>query len=118
MAFIQISDPRKRDEIVQDYINTKHALREKYENDKAVGLEQKVAFEKQYQPLLKATKDSTKEITTELQSNRSIHEGDRGYWKPVYVKSAPEYYLSLRSGLDKYYGIKKKEIITLWVIQL
>ena len=113
MAFIQISDPRKRDEIVQDYINTKHTLRERYENDKAVGLEQKVAFEKQYQPLLKATKDSTKEITTELQSNRSINKGDRGYWKPTFVKSTPEYYLSLKTSIDKYYGIQSKGIIQL-----
>ena len=45
MAFIQISDPRKRDEIVQDYINTKHTLRERYKDNKAVGSSQQIARE-------------------------------------------------------------------------
>ena len=86
MAFIEISNPAKRNEIVEDYINTKHELQEKYENDKAAGLQQRIAFEKQYQPLLKATKESSKDITTELKKNRTIKEIDKGYWKPDYVK--------------------------------
>ena len=108
MAFIEISNPTKRNEIVEDYINTKHQLQEKYENDKAVGLQQRIAFEKQYQPLLKASKESSKDITTELKKNRTIKELDKGYWKPGYVKPALEYYLSLRNNVDKYYGIRKK----------
>ena len=108
MAFIEISNPTKRNEIVEDYINTKHQLQEKYENDKAVGLQQRIAFEKQYQPLLKASKESSKDITTELKKNRTIKEIDKGYWKPAYVKPALEYYLSLRNNVDKYYGIQKK----------
>ena len=108
MAFIEISNPTKRNEIVEDYINTKHQLQEKYENDKAVGLQQRIAFEKQYQPLLKATKESSKDITTELKKNRTIKELDKGYWKPDYAKPALDYYLSLRNNVDKYYGIQKK----------
>ena len=108
MAFIEISNPVKRNEIVEDYINTKHQLQEKYENDKAVGLQQRIAFEKQYQPLLKASKESSKDITTELKKNRTIKELDKGYWKPGYVEPALEYYLSLRNNLDKYYGIRKQ----------
>ena len=34
MAFIEISNPTKWNEIVEDYINTKHQPQEKYENDK------------------------------------------------------------------------------------
>ncbi len=108
MAFIEISNPVKRNEIVEDYINTKHELQEKYENDKAVGLQQRIAFEKQYQPLLKATKESSKDITTELKKNRTIKEIEKGYWKPAYVKPALEYYLSLKNNVDKYYGIRKQ----------
>ena len=108
MAFIEISNPAKRNEIVEDYINTKHQLQEKYENDKAVGLQQRIAFEKQYQPLLKASKESSKDITKELKKNRIIKELDKGYWKPDYAKPALDYYLSLRNNVDKYYGIQKK----------
>ena len=108
MAFIEISNPAKRNEIVKDYINTKHQLQEKYENDKAVGLQQRIAFEKQYQPLLKASKESSKDITKELKKNRTIKELDKGYWKPDYAKPALDYYLSLRNNVDKYYGIRKQ----------
>ena len=107
-AFIEISNPVKRNEIVEDYINTKHQLQEKYKNDKAVGLQQRIAFEKQYQPLLKASKESSKDITKELKKNRIIKELDKGYWKPDYAKPALDYYLSLRNNVDKYYGIQKK----------
>ena len=72
MAFIEISNPTKRNEIVEDYINTKHQLQEKYENDKAVGLQQRIAFEKQYQPLLKASKESSKDITKELKKQARL----------------------------------------------
>ena len=58
--------------------------------------------------MLKASKESSKDITTELKKNRTIKEIDKGYWKLAYVKPALEYYLSLRNNVDKYYGIQKK----------
>ena len=106
MAFIEISDPKKRDEIVRDYINTKNQIKQKYENEKAIGLQQRIDFEKQYQPLIEATKDSTQKITTELKSNRSLAE--KGYWKPSYAKSAIDFYLNSKTNIDKYYGIQKR----------
>ena len=107
MAFIDITDPTKRDQIVQDYINTKNYLQQKYENEKAVGLQQKMELEKQYEPLVSATKDSASKITTELKIKRSMLE--KGVWKPGYAKPAIDYYLSLPpKNMDKYYGIQKK----------
>ena len=107
MAFIDITDPTKRDQIVQDYINTKNYLQQKYENEKAVGLQQKMELEKQYEPLISATKDSASKITTELKSKRSMSE--KGIWKPGFAKSAIDYYLSLPpKNIEKYYGIQKK----------
>ena len=61
MAFIDITDPTKRDQIVQDYINTKNYLQQKYENEKAVGLQQKMELEKQYEPLISATKEQAQQ---------------------------------------------------------
>ena len=74
MAFIDISDPKKRDEIVRDYVNTRLEIQNKSENEKALGLQQRINLEKQYQPLIEATKDSTKQITT-LRSQRKIYLG-------------------------------------------
>ena len=107
MAFIDITDPTKRDQIVQDYINTKNYLQQKYENEKAIGLQQRIELEKQYEPLISATKDSASKITTELKMKRSMSE--KGMWKPEFAKSAIDYYLSLPpKSRDKYYGIQKK----------
>lgn len=108
MAFIDISDPKKRDEIVRDYVNTRLEIQNKSENEKALGLQQRINLEKQYQPLIEATKDSTKQITTELKNSRSIKETNKGYWSPDFVKPAIDYYLNLRTNKDKYYGIQKK----------
>ena len=108
MAFIDITDPTKRDQIVQDYINTKNYLQQKYENEKAIGLQQRIELEKQYEPLISATKDSASKITTELKMKRSMSE--KGLWKPEFAKSAIDYYLTTfpPKNRDKYYGIQKK----------
>ena len=106
MAFIDITDPQKREQIVRDYINTKNHLQQKYENEKAVGLQQKIELEKQYEPLIAATKDSAAKITTELKSSRSMSE--KGVWKPGFATPAIDYYLNLPKNMDKYYGIQKK----------
>lgn len=108
MAFIEISNPQQREKIVQDYVSTLQEIRHKAENDKAQGLQQQIELNKQYEPLIKATKDSANKITTELKSNRSIKELDKGNWKRNFVKPAIDYYLNLKSNLDKYYGIQKK----------
>ena len=108
MAFIDISDPKKRDEIVRDYINTRLEIQNKSENEKALGLQQRINLEKQYQPLIQATKDSTNKITTELKNSRSIKESNTGYWNSDFVKPAIDYYLSLKTNRDKYYGIQKR----------
>ena len=108
MAFIEISNPQQREKIVHDYVSTLHEIRGKAENVKAQGLQQQIVLNKQYEPLIKATKDSASKITTELKSNRSIKEIDKGYWKQNFVKPAIDYYLNLKANVDKYYGIQKK----------
>ena len=106
MAFIEITDPGRREEIVEDYINTKNQIRQKYENEKAIGLQQKIAYEKQHQPLIRATEDSTRKITTELKNNRAVSE--KGYWTPNSARPAIDTYLNLKTNKDRYYGIQKK----------
>ena len=102
MAFIEISNPQQREKIVQDYVSTLQEIRHKAENDKAQGLQQQIELNKQYEPLIKATKDSANKITTELKSNRSIKELDKGNWKRNFVKPAIDYYLNLKSNLGQF----------------
>ena len=109
MAFIDIKDPRKRDQIVEDYINTVKELQMRTENEKAGDLQQRIELEKQYTPLIEASKESTNKITKELKNNRAKEEGTvKGYWKPGYAKPALDYYLDQKSNIDKYYGIQKE----------
>ena len=107
MSFIDIKNPQKRDQIVQDYIKTLVLIRNKAENEKAQGLEQQIKLEKQYNPIIKATKESTNKITNELKSSRTLAEGQKGYWKRNFAKSAIDYYLNIKKNEDKYYGIQK-----------
>ena len=119
MAFIDIKDPRKRDQIVQDYINTVKELQMRTENEKAGDLQQRIELEKQYSPLIEASKESTNKITKELKNNRVKEEEEekevkkkekvvvKGYWQPSYGKPALDYYLAQKSNLDRYYGIQK-----------
>ena len=107
MSFLDIKDPKKRDEIVQDYIKTLSLIRAKAENEKAKGLEQQIKLEKQYNPIIKATKESTNKIADELKNNRAIVEGQKESWKPYFSCSAIDYYLKLKKNRDKYYGIQK-----------
>ena len=107
MSFLDIKDPKKRDEIVQDYIRTLSLIRAKAENEKAKGLEQQIKLEKQYNPIIKATKESTNKIADELKNSRAIVEGQKEGWKPNFSDSAIDYYLKLKKNRDKYYGIQK-----------
>ena len=107
MSFIDIKDPKKRDQIVEDYIKTLSLIRQKAENEKARGLEQQIKLEKQYNPIIKATKQSTNKLTEELKSNRAIGEGQRGAWRRNFAQPAIEYYLNQKKNKDKYYGIQK-----------
>ena len=107
MSFIDIKNPLKREQIVQDYIKTLAFVRNKAENEKAQGLEQQIKLEKQYNPIIKATKESTNKITDELKSSRTIAESQKGSWKRNFAKSAIDYYLNIKKNEDKYYGIQK-----------
>jgi hypothetical protein len=107
MSFIDIKDPQKREQIVQDYIKTLSLVREKAENEKAKGLEQQIKLEKQFNPIINATKQSTDKITNELKKNRAVPEGLKGIWKKNYAQPAIDYYLNVKKNIDKYYGIQK-----------
>ena len=109
MAFIDIKNPKERDKIVQDYIETVRDVKQKSEDDKAKGLQRQIQIEKVFTPVVQATKESTEKITEEIKKNRAVKEGDKGYWKSDFSKSAIDYYLNLKTNKDPYYGIQKRD---------
>lgn len=106
MAFIDIKDPSKRKEIVEDYILALKEFKEKTENAKAKGLEKREALEKHYKPIIDATKDSTTRLASEIKLNRNTAEKSRGFWKKGFITKPFDYYTPL-AAKDKYYGIQR-----------
>ena len=104
MAFIDIQDPVKREEIVQDYIKNIREIREKKESQKLHGMTERKNIEKVFQPVVKATEKSASQITNEI---KNLKEKPKN--KPI--SSALNYYLNDldKSKVDPYYGIYEKD---------
>ena len=115
MAFIDIKDPRKRDEVVADYLSTIKHVQQRNENDRATGFAKQVELENTFQPVIRATEKSTEAITKELKPLREkINEKPRNnvkVWNESLGIPAIEYYLKSynETKLDKYYGIQRDE---------
>ena len=94
MAFINIADPVKRKEIVQDYIQMRNDVRTRNENNKETNLLREKEKEERFKPIVTATEKSAEKITSALRG---------GPGTPY------EYYSSLTNNRDKYFGIYRIE---------
>ena len=105
MAFIDIKDPIKREEIVKDYIKNIKEIQERTENEKVRGITQRQDLEKVFQPVVQATEQSASQITSEL---KNLKEKPKEESKPS--NKYLEYYLNhfSKSKLDQYFGIYKE----------
>ena len=65
MAFIDIENPLKREQIVQDYIKNLKEICEKKENEKVRGITQRRHIEKVFQRVVQATEKSTSQWNKE-----------------------------------------------------
>ena len=95
MAFINISNPQKRKEIVQEYIKTRNELQLKAENKKEGNLLKEQAIQEQAKPVVTATKESAEKITSAL-NNFSENSLNANLYN-VYSK--------LSHDKDKYFSI-------------
>ena len=66
MAFIDIKDPKRRDQIVADYVATIHRVQRRNEDEKSKGLARQAELEKTFSPIVKATEKSTEEISKKV----------------------------------------------------
>ena len=118
MSFLDIKDPVKRDEIVKDYLETIRRVQESNENEKVVGLARKTELENTFNPIVEATKKSTKEITEKLNPLHTELKKINNQTKPMVNKQiwnermniGPFDYYSNKfnsTKLDKYFGMKR-----------
>jgi hypothetical protein len=104
MAFIDIKDPMKREEIVKDYIKNIKEIRERRENEKVRGISQRQDLAKVFQPVVQATEKSASQITSQLKNLKEEVQDT----KPL--NNTLEYWFTEfdRSKLDQYFGIYKE----------
>ena len=111
MAFIDIQDPVKREQTVQDYIKNLKEIRQRKESQKVRGITEQRNIEKVFQPVVQATEKSASQITSEIKNlKEQPKEG-----KPV--SRALDYYLNQlgKAKLDPYFGIYEKDGIYMMV---
>ena len=66
MSFLNITDSRKRDEIVNDYLATMKRIQQKNLNEKAQDLVRQEELEQSLKPVVESTTRSAEAITKEL----------------------------------------------------
>ena len=116
MAFIDIEDPVKREETVQDYIRNIQEIRQRKENQKVHGITEQQNIEKAFQPVVQATEKSARQITNEIKNLKETAEKKE---KETAEKKEPKeavpqalyYYFNQfeKSKLDQYYGIYERD---------
>ena len=95
MAFINISNPQKRKEIVQEYIKTRNELQLRAENRKEGNLLKEQAIQEQAKPVVTATKESAEKITSALNNFNNNN----------FNTSLYSFYSKLNQNKDKYFSI-------------
>lgn len=93
MAFINISDPNKRKETVQEYIKTRDEIRQKNENRKEGNLLKEKVIEERFRPIVAATEKSAETIKSALEKSHAEE------------KTPYEFYSSLTKNRDRYFSI-------------
>lgn len=114
MAFIDIKDPAKRDEIVADYLSTIRHIREQNENDKAIGLARQIHLEQTFKPIVSATEKATTAITNEIKTEKNPSHSLSARKKRKFTDersgefNAFDYYQRMdKKDLDKYFAIQR-----------
>ena len=113
MAFIDIQDPIKREETVQDYIKNLKEIRQRKEDEKVWGISQRQNIEKVFQPVVQATEKSASKITSEIKNLKKEEPEKEPKLERTIERSsqALDYYLNVfdTKQLDQYFGIYKKD---------
>ena len=66
MSFINISDPKKRDEIVKSYLDIKKRIQHRNINDKLGNMAQSEDRQKMFEPIIRSNIQAAEEISKDL----------------------------------------------------
>ena len=113
MEFLNIKDPSRRKEIIQDYINTRNEIRTRNENNKENKLIKERALEAKVRPIVEATEKLPEKISDALiktNLTNPLHVLDassKANSTSPFHQSAYDYYMSngMEKMRDKYFGI-------------
>ena len=110
MSFINIKDPKKRVQIVADYVATIRRIQERNEDEKSTGLAKQAELEHTFQPIIQATEKSTEAITKQLATLQHLTPKPKKQttWDENSKETAIEYYLK-QDDIDKYFGIQQQD---------
>ena len=92
MAFINITDPRRRKEIVDEYMKTKQELKDRAEDNKENNLIKTREIEERSRPIVEATEKSAAQIASAVKTNEQL-------------KTPYDFYSSMTKNRDKYFSI-------------
>ena len=73
MSFINISDPKKRDEIVKSYLAIKKRIQHRNINEKLGDMAQSEDRLKMFEPIIKSNIQAAEEISKDFQFGRSLN---------------------------------------------
>ena len=97
-SFIEIKDPAKRNEVVNEYIKTRDMIRVRNDNNKETNLIKEREIEQNLQPVVEATEQSTKKIVSALKGE-----------EPGGSKTPYEFYTSAKKNKDMWFSIYQVE---------
>ena len=120
MAFIDIEDPAKRDAIVADYLSTIRHIRERNENDKAIGLARQIHLEQTFKPIVSATEKATTAITNEIKAEKNHHSSHsllNARKKRKFTHGSEFAHESEFNAFDYYQKMDKKDLDKYFAIQ-
>ena len=112
MSFIDITDPKRRDRIVADYLATVKRIQQRNLDDRAQDLARDEDMEKLFKPIVKSNEQSTSVLRKELLPMRAELEDLNDKFKAVtdttHSNKFEEFIKTYdRIQLDDYYGIEK-----------
>ena len=129
MSFISIVDPRKRNEIVQEFLATKNRIQQRNYNQRIADLNQEDEMQKLFKPMVTSAEKSTASIKKELDPIRveledlnskvshkkagiAVKEEDDIDMQKEYIPTLDDImkkYNILQQHQDRYFGIRKEK---------
>ena len=115
MSFLNIRDPKERDKIVAEYLQTRHRIQQRNEDERSIGLAKQEQLSTLFNPIVEAQHETTREIKSLKPPQTVVKRSPIIYrkrtWDDNRDVSALEFYEREypQKAQEKYYGIVRDE---------